>query len=160
MGYIPGDYWMICQRTGGKFRQSEMRKEWTGLWVHESVFDYQHPQDFVTGIPDDPSVSPAFPDVPQTMGETTLNGALTKDATSVTLTSATGMVENDSIGIVLDNDASAVTSSDEFIHWTFITADESSNVVTLKVGVPSAAASGNKVYKPSTNSEEWDKELT
>lgn len=147
MSYIPGDYWMICQRTGGRFRRSEMRKEWTGLWVHKSVLNIRNQQDFVRSVRDNPSVTPAFPDVKQVMGETTLNGALTKDAISVTLTSATGMVEDDGIGIVLDN---GVT------HWTFITADESSNVVTLHEGVPSVAASGNTVYQPSLNNESWE----
>ena len=147
MTYIPGDYWMICQRTGGKYRRSEMRKEWTGFWVHKSVFNIRNAQDFVRSVPDNPAVHPALPDVPQTMGETTLNGALTKNATSVTLTSATGMEKYDGIGIVLD---------DGLVYWNFITADESSNVVTLNDGIPSAAASGNVVYQPTLNSESWE----
>lgn len=146
MTYVPQDYWMICSRTGFKCRRSEMREEWTGLWVHKSVWNPRHPQDFVAAIPDDPSVFPALPDVQPAMGETTLNGAITKDAASATLTDASGLVEDDIIGIAMDN---SVT------HWTFITADESSNVVALHVAMPFAAASGNAVYLPSRDNEEW-----
>ena len=144
--YIPGDWWMICERTGFKCRRSEMRKEWTGAWVHKSVYNERHPQDFVKAIPDDPSVDVSRPDVAPAMGETTLNGAITKDAATATLTDASGLVENDIIGIVMDN---SVT------HWTFLTADEASSVVALHVGMPYAAASGNVVYLPSRNNEEW-----
>lgn len=145
--YIPKNPWMICQRTGGKFRRSEMRLEWTGLWVHQSVWHPEHPQDHVQSIPDNPAVVPAFPDVEQVMGETTLNGAIVKDAKTATLTSATGLVEDDGIGIVLD---------DGITFWTFLTADESSNVVVWNNPLPFAAASGNKVYLPSLNNEEWE----
>ena len=146
MTYIPGDPWMICQRTGMKFRRSEMRKEWSGLWVHESVWNPEHPQDFVKAIKDDPSVSPAFPDVPQSVGETTLDGAHAKDATTLTLTSVTGLEEDHVIGVKLDN---AVT------HWSFLTADPVGSDVIIHEGLIGPAASGNAVYLPSINNEEW-----
>lgn len=72
MSYIMGDPWMICQRTGIKTRRSQMRQEWTGLWVRADSWEPRHPQDFVRGIEDDSSVTPAFPSVRQTMGETTI----------------------------------------------------------------------------------------
>jgi len=146
MTYIPHNWWFICQRTGMKFRKSEMRKEWTGLWVHERVMNPRHPQDLVRAIPDNPAVYPVSLDVPQTMGQTTLNGAKTKDAVTLTLTSASGLEEYDPIGITLD---------DGTIHWNFLTADASGNDVTINNGLPSAAADGNTVYLPSINSESW-----
>lgn len=45
--YIPGDHLVTCQRTGRTIRASEARREWTGLIVHESVWEPRHPQDFV-----------------------------------------------------------------------------------------------------------------
>jgi hypothetical protein len=123
-----------------------MRKEWTGLWVHESVWNPRHPQDFVKAIPDNPAVVPAFPDVAQVMGETTLDGDHAKDATTLTLTAVTGLEENHVIGIMLDNSV---------VHWTFLTDDPSGSDVTINNGLPFAATDGNAVYLPSLNNEEW-----
>jgi hypothetical protein len=146
MTYIPHDYWMICQRTGLKFRRSEMRQEWTGQWVHKDVWNPRHPQDYVKSITEDPSVFPSFPDVEQVIGETTLNGGHTKFAKSITLTAISGLVEDDPIGIVLDNGT---------VHWSFLTADPIGSVAIIREGIPYAAASGNVVYLPSLNNESW-----
>lgn len=54
-GYIPGNRWVICDRTGMAFRLSEMRREWTGAIVHKDEWEPRHPQDFIQGIVDDPS---------------------------------------------------------------------------------------------------------
>lgn len=146
MTYIPGDYWMICERTGGKYRRSEMRQEWTGAWVHKSVWNPRHPQDFVKAIPDDPSVDPARADIFTVIGETTLDGDHSRDATTLTLTSASGLADDDAIGVVLD---------DGTTHWTFLTDDPDGSDVTINNGLPGAATDGNTVYLPSLNNEEW-----
>jgi len=52
-----GDHNAICDRDGGKYKASEMRKEWNGLIVHKSNFEPRHPQDFVRGRKDDQSVA-------------------------------------------------------------------------------------------------------
>lgn len=51
--YIPGDHLLICQRTGRVIRASEAKEEWTGLIVHESVWEPRHPQDFVRAPKED-----------------------------------------------------------------------------------------------------------
>ena len=147
MGYIPGDWWMICERTGGKFRRSEMRQEWTGAWVHQSVWEPRHPQDSVRAVPDDTSVSPVRMDVKSAVGQTTLNGTHTKFATTITLTSVSGLAKNDPIGIELDSGV---------VHWSFLTADPIGSDVTINDGIWSVAASGNTVYLPSLNNEQWE----
>ncbi|MCF4166336.1 hypothetical protein L2U69_11830 [Zavarzinia compransoris] len=59
--YIPGDHWVICDRTGFKVRASETRKEWNGLRVWNKVWEPRHPQDFVRGRADDQAVRDARP---------------------------------------------------------------------------------------------------
>ena len=164
---------MICDRCGGQFRYSEMAEESTGLWVcKRGCWEPEHPQDFVTGVTDDVSVSVARPTIPQTMGETTLSVAATENDTVIKLTSTDGLVEGDPIGIVLDNGAA---------HWTFISdlptgsgtltfqgevvtfggdADVTLGgvtdvFVTLGSYIMGDAAAGNVVYTPSINSESW-----
>lgn len=147
MPCVSGDYKMICDRCGGTFLHSEMREEWTGLWVcTRGCFEEEHPQDFVEAVDDDPTVSVARPDVTPKMGETTLNGAVIQWAKTLILTSASGLVEDDPIGIVLDNGTE---------HWTFLTADPVVNTVAINDGLPWAAASGNVVHKPSVDNETW-----
>jgi hypothetical protein len=147
MTYKPLDYWMICDRCGARYRRSEMREEWTGLWVcTRGCWEPRHPQDFVEGTEDKTTVPVARPDVAQTIGETTVSVSAAKDAKSITLVSASGMEENDPVGITLD---------DGTVFWTFLTADQAANVITINDGLWSAATSGNTVYKPSTNNETW-----
>ena len=62
MPYIPGDFWRICDRCGGKFRQSETRKTWDGFWVCLSDWEPRHPQDFVKGKTDKQSVPEPRPE--------------------------------------------------------------------------------------------------
>lgn len=44
MTYISKGTYAICDRCGGKFRLSELRKEWTGLMVCHKDFDPVPPQ--------------------------------------------------------------------------------------------------------------------
>ena len=146
MSYVPNDWWMICDRCGAKYRKSQMREEWTGLWVcKRGCFENRHPQDFVEGVEDTQTVPIARPDVANKVGATTLNGSVAKGAMTLTLTSASGLAEKDPIGVVLD---------DGIVHWTFIDTLTLA-VATLPVPMPGAAASGNVVYLPSLNNEKW-----
>lgn len=51
-GYKPGDHWNVCQRCGFDMKQSESKKEWTGLIVCKDCWEPRHPQDFVRGRPE------------------------------------------------------------------------------------------------------------
>ena len=46
------DYNAICDRCGKKFKASELRKDWQGLYVCERDWEPRHPQDFVRGVQD------------------------------------------------------------------------------------------------------------
>ena len=176
--YIPGDYKMICDRCGSTFRKSEMAEEWTGLWVcTQYCWTERHPQDFVTSIPDDPSVPVSRPDVIQSVAETELLLAMAVwSKTSVLIVALTGLADGDAIGITMDND---------IIHWSFIDGDpttydssplkdaddefvldadgelvltadgESGYLITINTPVWYAASPLNKVYLPSLNNESW-----
>jgi len=146
MTYIPKDYWMICDRCGGQYRRSGMREEWTGLWVcTRGCWEPRHPQDFVTGVEDDTTVPVSRPDVAQTMGTTTLSSSASQYAKSISVTSASGLSEDDAIGVALDNGT---------VFWSYIT-DVTGTTVTIGSALHGAAASGNTVYLPSINSENW-----
>lgn len=51
-GYIPGDFWRICDRCGTKTRSSKTYRTWDGLYVCHDDFETRHPQDFVRGRKD------------------------------------------------------------------------------------------------------------
>jgi hypothetical protein len=61
--YSPGDWKAACFRCGGTRKASEMRKQWQGFYVCATCWEPRHPQDFVKGVPDDPSVPWSQPEV-------------------------------------------------------------------------------------------------
>jgi len=175
--YIPKDYWMICDRCGYRFRKSQMAEEWTGLWVcTKGCFQTRHPQDFVTSIPDDPSVPVSRPDVVQSVGEAALLDNMAVWGTSVFIVALSGLADGDAIGITMDNG---------IVHWSFIDGDptvlsssplkdandeyvldadgelvlaadtESGYIITINTPVWYAATFLNTVYLPSINNESW-----
>jgi hypothetical protein len=52
----PGDYNVICDRTGFKMKRSQCLKEWTGLIVRRESFEERHPQDFLRSFEDHQAV--------------------------------------------------------------------------------------------------------
>lgn len=46
-GYIPGDHWVVCDRCGLEYRESQMRRTWDNLIVCPKDYERRHPQDFV-----------------------------------------------------------------------------------------------------------------
>lgn len=60
--YKHGDNAAICDRCGFKMKVSKLKKEWTGLEVCHSCWEPRHPQDFVHGVKDDPSVPVVRPE--------------------------------------------------------------------------------------------------
>jgi hypothetical protein len=56
-----GDYNVICDRCGIKFKASECQMEWDNLYVCYHCWEIRQPQDFVRGIYDDQTVPIARP---------------------------------------------------------------------------------------------------
>lgn len=61
-GFAEGDWKAQCFRCGGSYLASMLRKEWQGYYVCQRCWEPRHPQDFVKGVPDDPSVPWTQPD--------------------------------------------------------------------------------------------------
>ena len=55
-GYIPGDWWVLCDVCQRKMRASKATKRWDGLIVHadpnEGCWETRHPQEFVRPVKD------------------------------------------------------------------------------------------------------------
>jgi len=76
--------------------------------------------------------------------DTTLRTAGTVTATTLGVTSSSGMAAADFIGIKLD---------DNTIHWTTIVSVDTTTAITITTGLASAAANGKKVYAYTTKAE-------
>jgi hypothetical protein len=179
MTYKPGDYLIICQKTGIKFRVSEMREEPnkddpnSGRWVHQSVYDPVQPQEYVKGVEDDTSVPLTYPDNAQVVGESALVHNMAIHSTSVFVEAIVsqgdpiGVIQNDETaywsfayavealtnGPLVDADGEIVHDADGEIIYT---ADAFNGyLVTLGSQIHSAAKLGNVVYLPALNNEEW-----
>ena len=61
-----GDYNAICDRCGSKFKFSDLKLEWDGLYVctANGCWEPRQPQDYVKGVRDDMSVPVSRPDQP------------------------------------------------------------------------------------------------
>lgn len=60
--YAPGDWNIICDRTGYKIKASQSRKEWTGNVVRTGSWERRHPIDFIRSIPDHQAVPDPNPE--------------------------------------------------------------------------------------------------
>ena len=59
--YKPGDWNVICDRTGFKIKASSARREWNNALVRSESFEPRNEQDFLRGIKDEPGVPLARP---------------------------------------------------------------------------------------------------
>lgn len=146
--YIKGDHWVICDRCGFKYRFSQMRETWDGLWVCEEDWEPKHPQLSVKGKEDDQRVLVTRPDKDCILGTTTLAAAASADTKQLVLTAVTGLDDGESIGVTLDDDTVQWVSLDgdpfslntPIIHYKL---DESSgNVCTDTSGYSNGTVAG------------------
>lgn len=47
-----GDWNAICFFCGNKYKASQLKRYWTGVWVCDRCWEPRQTQDFVRGIPD------------------------------------------------------------------------------------------------------------
>ncbi len=146
-GYRPGDPWYVCDRTGLDFRQSDMRKQWDGIWVNKWDWEPRHPQDFVKGIKDHQAVYEPRPTIDSAIDNTTTTSAASSKGTfTVTLTSVTNIADGDAIGITRD---------DALVQWNAVDGTPSGSVVTLLEALLDDVASGNTVYRGDDGSAHY-----
>jgi hypothetical protein len=64
--YKSGTYNGICDRCGSKFKFSDLKLEWDGLYVctANGCWEARQPQDYVKGVRDDMAVPVSRPDQP------------------------------------------------------------------------------------------------
>lgn len=173
------DWNVICERTGMKFPRKDVYREWTGLWVHKDVVNLRPAQDYVKSIPDDPAVEPVFPSIVQAVGETTVSSDVEIWTDRVYLTSVGDVNDQDPIGIVMDNGATHWSfvegdpvpegGGDYFLleDGGFGLLEDGERIllegssgsygyVVLNTPVSYKCSSGNVVYLPSVNNEDWE----
>lgn len=63
---VHGDWNAICDLCGFKFKASQLRRRWDGMRVCPEDYEERHPQDFLKGIKDNPSVPWTRPDSDET----------------------------------------------------------------------------------------------
>jgi hypothetical protein len=76
MTFEHGQFNVICDRCGFKYKSRQVRKEWTGLITcsgtgTHNCWEVRHPQEFVKGKPDrqaPPWVRPEQPDLDVSVG--------------------------------------------------------------------------------------------
>jgi len=180
MTYIPGDYWAIDPITGGKFRVSEFVQaptkdnSNTGDWVWKGAVDPVHPQEYVTGVEDNPSVPISLAGPAAAMGSTTLQNNVVVNEQLLFFVSLT-VVENDPIGVTMNNGATFWSYAEEVETLTgtplvdvnsdlvldgngdVVTAADPYHgyLVTLNTPIHGSADMGNAVYLPALDNEEW-----
>ena len=54
--FVGGDWNAYCARCGGKFKASQLRKQWQGYYVCPGDWEPRQPQDFVRSIRERPEV--------------------------------------------------------------------------------------------------------
>ena len=146
--YVKGDWLVICGQCGLTYYRSQCRFTWDNLLVCvEHCWYLRESQDFVHGVGDKQTVPDPRPDIPATMGQTTVKVAATKNATAIDIDSISGIADNDGIGITLDGNGG--------IHWTFSDGTPAGDTVTLGSYLPETASVGNVVYLPSINNFTW-----
>jgi len=179
--YIPHENWVICERTGIKFRRSELAEEPnkdnpnSGRFVHKSVWNPVQPQEYVEGVEDDTSVPLVYGDVEQSQGSTTLLNDMDIHTKTVFVVTKSGLATDDPIQIVMDNNAaftsfiyaievlsqSPLEDSDGNVvrdangDVVYASDPNSGYLITLNDPIHSAASYDNAVYFPSINNEDW-----
>jgi len=137
---------MICDRSGFTFYASEMRKEWTGAWVHKDYWEPKNAQLEIKAKKDEQAVPNARPSKSEEFGSTTTSAGSSKSDKTITLTSVADIAWGTGIGITLDSGA---------IQWSFSTGDPAASVVTINEGLEDDVASGNTVYVSSVSDENY-----
>jgi hypothetical protein len=62
--YAAGKWNADCDRCGFKYKNTELRLTWDGLYCCKKCFEIRQPQDYVRGVVDDQSVPWSRPDPP------------------------------------------------------------------------------------------------
>lgn len=103
----PGAWNALCDRCKFKFKNYELKKTWDGFYVCEECWEPRHPQDFVRGVEDNPSVPWSRPDDNPDDGITYVGDAdTTLDSSSDTMqVYSTDLTTNRTVNLSISFDA-------------------------------------------------------
>lgn len=139
--YRHGDWNVICDRCGFKFKASKCRMTWDGFFVCEGCWEPRHPQDFVRPKHERQRVpiSRKDPGIPYNV--TTLGATKAAGSKSLNVGSIADITQYTVLLIELDG------PNDTQYFSTFVTTTPivATNVV-INDELPYKASSGNNVY--------------
>lgn len=67
--YADGQNNVICDQCGQKYKSSQLREQWNGLYTCRRCWDYRHPQEYLRGIPDNQAPALSRPESPDQFTE-------------------------------------------------------------------------------------------
>lgn len=145
-GYVPGDFWRICDVCGFRYRASETFKRWDGLITCSEDWEERHPQDFVRGRRDNQNVPNPRPEALDSfLGplQTNTSAAAAAGATTINVDSSVRFLSTDQIGVMINGNIERHT----------ILSIPSATSIELTVGLGGPAAVGAVVINYSAVSE-------
>jgi hypothetical protein len=83
MGYIRGGNWAICDVCGFKYRAFDLRRRWDGALCCSADWELRNPQDYLRGVPDNPTAPVTNPEQPDKFQLQTI-----QDATGIPIVDA------------------------------------------------------------------------
>lgn len=142
-----GDHWMISDRSGHKFRASEMRQMWNGHWVHHTEWEPRHPMDMMKAPRPEKPVRITRPRPTDTfIGPLTsrIGVAAAAGSTRITLDSAERYAAGDQLHIMLDNSETFIA----YVHAVYDSTD-----IELVRALPYGVSVGNEVVNVTAMAE-------
>lgn len=67
----------ICDGCGFKYKHSDLKRDWRGLFLCDKCWSPRHPQEFLRGVPDNPAVENPRPDSTPTFNNAATNSVVT-----------------------------------------------------------------------------------
>jgi len=132
----PSNYYVICDRCGGKFHIRETRKTWDNLLVCSPCWEPRNELDFVKAKLDDISVPIARPDVTNTIYHTTLAADADSGDNFIVPVAFTHISTGSAVGVTLN---------DGRVQWFQVT-NNVTHLTFTEGSLAGPAAAGNKVY--------------
>lgn len=134
--YVHGDNNAICDRCGRKYKASQLKKEWNGLYTCPDDWEPRHPQDLIKSSHDDQRPALSRPEGADTFITEVLSPSLgnswqnVDSGVSVTLRSVYG---DSSIWIVVGDGGTILTASvDDPTTWTARVSGVATSLRTVK----------------------------
>lgn len=140
MGWEPGLFKRICDRTGFAVLSDQTTKQWNGIVVRRESAEPRHPQEFVRGRSDKQTVPMPRPrQVEEFVGPliTKLSIAAVAGDQALNVESSVRFLPGDHIGIVLD--------TGDIFRAVVMTVPPGATQLNLTAKMPYSAAAGNVI---------------